>query len=142
MSVPVKESTKPAQTLTVMWTGRRWVVDCPIPTERLQSRYPLTLELPDAAVRWRLLFEPDTCLYLPLRVTRRRNELDPLIARHYSESGVRAPPEDGRSYIPIRLLKGLYIRKPKGCGAWPSSPCPCRIEGRARVFRSLNQLTQ
>jgi hypothetical protein len=40
--VSVKESAKPAPTLTVMWTGRRWTVECSIPTERLQPRYPLT----------------------------------------------------------------------------------------------------
>ena len=138
----VKESAKPAPTLTIMWTGRRWAVACSIPTERLQPQYPLTLELPDEAIRWRLLFEPDTFLYLPLRVTRKRSESDALIARHFSERGLRVPTEDGRSYIPIRLLKGLYIRKPKGPGIWPSSPCPCRIDGRARVFGSLNQLVQ
>ncbi|MEI6150770.1 MAG: hypothetical protein WCS01_16860, partial [bacterium] len=90
----VKESEKPAQTLTVMWTGRLWTVACSIPTERLQPQYPLTLELPDEAVRWRLLFEPDTCLYLPLRVTRKRSESDALIARHFSERGLRVPTED------------------------------------------------
>jgi hypothetical protein len=117
-------------------------VACSIPTERLQPRYPLTVALPDEALRWRLLFESDTCLYLPVRATRKRSELDALIARHFAECGLRVPPQDGRSYIPIRLLKGLFIRKPKGGGIWPSSPCPCRIDGRARVFGSLNQLVQ
>lgn len=142
MPVPVNDGVKSVHTLTVTWTGKRWAVDCPIPTERLQPRYPLTLELPDEAVRWRLLFEPDTCLYLPLRVTRKRGGLDALIARHFCERGLRMPAEDGRSYIPIQLLKGLYICKPKGAGTWPSSPCPCRIDGRARVFGNLNQLVQ
>jgi hypothetical protein len=105
--VSVIESAKPARTLTVLWTGRRWTVDCPVPTERLQPHYPLPLELPDEAVRWRLLFEPDTCLYLPLRVTRRRSAIDALITRHFSERGLRVPTDDGRSYIP-GVSHGFY----------------------------------
>lgn len=147
-----KKNRRAKGRLSLTWTGNEWNIECAVPAEKLRSHYTFSVTVPKkallpkprpkpAARTWKLLFDKDTWLYLPVRAVRDQTAIGTMIGRHFSEIGRNLPSGD-RISVPIRLLEPLYILKPKGYGDWPTGKCKCRIEGEERVFTSLHQLAK
>ena len=148
MKPKTKENTPPTDTITLTWSGKQWNVTCSVLDKNLVSEYAFTIPLPKEAIRpvpaqnRLLLFKAETWLYLPLRAVRQADVLDKIIGKHFHERGLRLPPDEAKSYVPIRLLEDLYVQKTNGRGTWRTAPCQCQIAEIDRIFPSLNQLAQ
>lgn len=142
-----EQDMKPANTVTLTWSGKDWQAKCTVPADRLKPSYSFAVALPDDAVLpdphagdCRLLFPKDTFLYLPLLAANGLQELDILVEKHFRELGKRSP-SGNKSYVPIILLEDLCVQKSRGSENWRTCQCKCQIPGgEVRIFTSLNQL--
>jgi len=122
--------------VVVTWTGTDWLVDCPLPPNKLAPGMEFVAEINRQKTSGQEMFPAGTVLYLLLEAKKNQQEIYRISGEHWmSHRHLCERPK--KELVPICLTEPLMLRDNERL-----VECRCRIERIDRSFSSVRKAAQ